>query len=89
MLAARSIAIDLPLKILVAEDAREGYGFLQQFSVHPGGVVTDLIRYMSTKEVRAYGVLDERGKSIIDPARNMKTAEQGRQPGCVCYQPSA
>jgi NAD(P)-dependent dehydrogenase (short-subunit alcohol dehydrogenase family) len=57
---------------------------IRAFSVHPGGVITDLIRYMSTAEVRAYGVLDERGRPIIDPARNMKTPEQGAATSVWC-----
>jgi NAD(P)-dependent dehydrogenase (short-subunit alcohol dehydrogenase family) len=57
---------------------------IRAFSVHPGGVVTDLIRYMSTAEVRAYGVLDEQGRPIIDPARNMKTPEQGAATSVWC-----
>jgi NAD(P)-dependent dehydrogenase (short-subunit alcohol dehydrogenase family) len=57
---------------------------IRAFSVHPGGVVTHLIRYMSTEEVRAYGVLDEQGRPIIDPARNMKTPEQGAATSVWC-----
>jgi NAD(P)-dependent dehydrogenase (short-subunit alcohol dehydrogenase family) len=41
---------------------------IRAFSVHPGGVVTDLIRYVSTEEVRAYGVLDQHGRPVIDRA---------------------
>ena len=57
---------------------------IRAFSVHPGGVVTELIRYMSTSEVRSYGVLDEHGRPIIDPARNMKTPEQGAATSVWC-----
>jgi len=57
---------------------------IRAFSVHPGGVITDLIRYMSTEEVRAYGVLDEHGRPVIDPGRNMKTPEQGAATSIWC-----
>ena len=57
---------------------------VRAFSVHPGGVITDLIRYMSAEEVRAYGVLDEHGRPIIDPVRNMKTPEQGAATSVWC-----
>ena len=57
---------------------------IRAFSVHPGGVITDLIRYMSAEELRAYGVLDEHGRPIIDPARNMKTPEQGAATSVWC-----
>lgn len=50
---------------------------IRAFSVHPGGVVTDLSRYLSAKELQSYGVLDEQGQPIIDPERNMKTPQQG------------
>lgn len=38
---------------------------------------TDLGRYLSGEELRAAGVIDENGKPILDPAKNLKTAEQG------------
>ena len=57
---------------------------IRAFSVHPGGVITDLQRHMSTAEVRAYGVLDEHGRPIIDPARDMKTPEQGAATSVWC-----
>ena len=57
---------------------------IRAFSVHPGGVVTGLIRYMSTQEIRASGVLDEHGLPIIDPARNMKTPKQGAATSVWC-----
>jgi len=61
----------------------ESHG-IRVFAVHPGGVVTDLIRYMSTEEVHAYGVQDEHGRPIIDPARNRKTPEQGAATSVWC-----
>jgi NAD(P)-dependent dehydrogenase (short-subunit alcohol dehydrogenase family) len=57
---------------------------IRAFSVHLGGVITDLVRYMSTEEIRAYGVLDAHGRPIIDPARNMKTPEQGAATSVWC-----
>lgn len=57
---------------------------VRAFSVHPGGVITDLIRHMSTQEVRAYGMLDENGRAVIDPVRNMKTVEQGAATSVWC-----
>lgn len=57
---------------------------IRAFSVHPGGVVTDLTRHMSAEELRAYGVLDEHGRPIIDPAGNKKTPEQGAATSVWC-----
>jgi NAD(P)-dependent dehydrogenase (short-subunit alcohol dehydrogenase family) len=61
----------------VALDAIGEPNGVRAFSVHPGGVITDLVRFMSDEEVRASGFLDERGEPVIDPERNMKTPEQG------------
>jgi NAD(P)-dependent dehydrogenase (short-subunit alcohol dehydrogenase family) len=61
----------------------ESHG-VRAFSVHPGGVVTDLTRYMSAEELRAYGILDEHGRPIIDPAANKKTPEQGAATSVWC-----
>jgi len=38
----------------------------------------------SSAEVRAYGMLDENGRPVIDPARNMKTPEQGPATSVRC-----
>ena len=68
----------------VALDAIGERDDIRAFSVHPGGVITELIRYMSPEEIRAYGVLDEHGRPIIDPARNMETPEQGAATSVWC-----
>lgn len=68
----------------VALDAIGERHNLRAFSVHPGGVITDLIRYMSIEEVRASSMLDEHGRPIIDPLRNMKTPEQGAATSVWC-----
>lgn len=57
---------------------------IRAFSVHPGGVISDLVRYMSVEELRLYGVLDEQGRPIIDPANNKKTPEQGAATSVWC-----
>ena len=50
---------------------------VRAFSVHPGGIVTDLIRYMSQEQIDAYEIFDKTGKPIIDPESNKKTPQQG------------
>jgi NAD(P)-dependent dehydrogenase (short-subunit alcohol dehydrogenase family) len=57
---------------------------VRAFSVHPGGIITDLSRHMSAEELRATGFVDDAGRPIIDPARNMKTAEQGAATSVWC-----
>lgn len=50
---------------------------VRAFAVHPGGVVTGLIRHMSRTEIDASRVFDESGEPIIDPENNKKTPQQG------------
>jgi NAD(P)-dependent dehydrogenase (short-subunit alcohol dehydrogenase family) len=55
-----------------ADDGIRGY------SLHPGGIVsTNLATWLTSDDLRAMGLLDEAGQPIIDPARGMKTPEQG------------
>lgn len=50
---------------------------VRAFSVHPGGIVTALIRHMSQAQIDASEIIDEAGKPIIDPENNKKTPQQG------------
>jgi NAD(P)-dependent dehydrogenase (short-subunit alcohol dehydrogenase family) len=55
--------------------AEEG---VRAFAVHPGGIVaTGLVKYISQEELRASGAIDENGNAVLDPARDLKTVEQG------------
>lgn len=47
------------------------------FSVHPGGIVTNLGRHTPPELLRHFGMVDEGGAPVIDPARDLKTPEQG------------
>jgi NAD(P)-dependent dehydrogenase (short-subunit alcohol dehydrogenase family) len=59
-------------------DKRYANNGIRAFAVHPGGVVaTGLVRYVSQDELRAAGAIDEKGKPVIDPYRDLKTPEQG------------
>jgi NAD(P)-dependent dehydrogenase (short-subunit alcohol dehydrogenase family) len=69
----------------VALDERGKAEGVRAFSLHPGSIVgTDLGRYLSTQELRAIGVIDENGKPILDPAKNLKTVEQGAATSVWC-----
>jgi NAD(P)-dependent dehydrogenase (short-subunit alcohol dehydrogenase family) len=50
---------------------------VRAFAVHPGGIATELIRYMSKAQIDASKIIDDSGKPIIDPEKNKKTPEQG------------
>jgi len=69
----------------LALDERGKADGIRAFSLHPGSIVsTDLKRYMSEEELRAVGVIDENGKPVLDPAKSMKTAEQGAATSVWC-----
>lgn len=57
---------------------------VRAFSVHPGGIITELIRHMSVEEVAGSGALDSEGMPVIDPSRGMKTPEQGAATSVWC-----
>jgi NAD(P)-dependent dehydrogenase (short-subunit alcohol dehydrogenase family) len=48
------------------------------FSLHPCSIVsTDLKREFSDDELRSADVINEKGEPVLDPARPLKTVEQG------------
>jgi NAD(P)-dependent dehydrogenase (short-subunit alcohol dehydrogenase family) len=58
---------------------------VRAFSLHPGSIVgTGLEKHLSREELRAAGVIDENGKPILDPAKNLKTVEQGAATSVWC-----
>jgi NAD(P)-dependent dehydrogenase (short-subunit alcohol dehydrogenase family) len=62
----------------VGLDEREKANGVRAFSLHPGSIAaTNLGRNFSPAELQAFGVIDESGKPILDPARQLKTIEQG------------
>ncbi|MFP5078670.1 oxidoreductase [Rhizobium sp. YIM 134829] len=61
----------------------QGHG-IRAFSLHPGQILTDLARHLSAEEIASFGALDEAGRPIIDPARGMKTVEQGAATSVWC-----
>jgi len=69
----------------VALDERGKADGVRAFSLHPGIVLSaGLAKHVSSEELRAAGVIDENGKPILDPAKNLKTAEQGASTGVWC-----
>lgn len=59
------------------DDAGAEYG-VRAFAVHPGGILdTNLARYMDKETLRSFGVIHADGKAVIDPARDLKSVEQG------------
>lgn len=57
---------------------------VRAFSVHPGGIVTGLMRHMSQEEIEAFGIFDKDGRPIIDPQNNKKTIGQGAATSIWC-----
>lgn len=68
----------------VALDAIGQRSGVRAFSVHPGGIITDLVRHMSKELLEASNVFDKDGKPIIDPENNKKTPQQGAATSVWC-----
>jgi NAD(P)-dependent dehydrogenase (short-subunit alcohol dehydrogenase family) len=68
----------------VALDSIGRHQGVRAFSVHPGGIVTDLIRYMSQAQIDASEIIDKTGNPIIDPENNKKTPQQGAATSVWC-----
>lgn len=59
-------------------DRRGAAHGVRAFSVHPGGIVeTGLSKHVDPALLIAHGAIDALGRAVIDPARNLKTVEQG------------
>lgn len=57
---------------------------VRAFSLHPGQILTDLARHLSADEIAGFDALDAQGRPRIDPARGMKTVEQGAATSLWC-----
>lgn len=66
-------------------DARYQSHGIRAFAVHPGVIIdTGLGKHLSPEELKNAGVIDEDGKPIIDPSRNLKTVSQGAATSVWC-----
>jgi NAD(P)-dependent dehydrogenase (short-subunit alcohol dehydrogenase family) len=62
----------------LALDQRGQGEAVRAFSLHPGSIIdTGLGEYLTDADLRAAGVVDEDGKPVVDPARDLKSPEQG------------
>src|SRR4029077_8997553 len=69
----------------LALDERGKAEGVRAFSLHPGSIVgTGLDKHLSRDALRAAGVIDENGNPILNPAKNLKTAEQGAATSVLC-----
>ncbi|MFJ3810355.1 oxidoreductase [Streptomyces sp. NPDC090073] len=58
---------------------------VRAFAVHPGTIVdTGLAKHVSAEALRAAGAVDDEGRVVIDPARQLKTVQQGAATGVWC-----
>jgi NAD(P)-dependent dehydrogenase (short-subunit alcohol dehydrogenase family) len=62
----------------VAVDKRGEADGIRAFSLHPGTIVdSNFKRYTPSEVLTAFGLVDENGDAVIDPAKSRKTVEQG------------
>jgi NAD(P)-dependent dehydrogenase (short-subunit alcohol dehydrogenase family) len=57
---------------------------VRAFSLHPGQILTELSRHLSSAEIAAFDVLDEHGQQRLNPQNGLKTLEQGAATGLWC-----
>ncbi|MBP1884444.1 SDR family NAD(P)-dependent oxidoreductase [Sinorhizobium mexicanum] len=50
---------------------------VRAFSLHPGQILTDIVRYLTPEHLARFDAYDELGNLRIDPANGRKTPEQG------------
>lgn len=59
-------------------DRRHAADGIRGYSLHPGSIMgTNLAPTLGEDELRSMGVLDDAGRPVIDPDRDMKTPQQG------------
>ena len=68
----------------VALDQRGRAHGVRAFSLHPGQILTELGRHLSSAEIAAFDVLDEQGNPRLNPYTGLKTLEQGAATGLWC-----
>jgi NAD(P)-dependent dehydrogenase (short-subunit alcohol dehydrogenase family) len=56
---------------------------VRAFAVHPGGILTDLVRHMTEDELTAYGIVRVEGE-LRPPTTGYKTVEQGAATSVWC-----
>jgi NAD(P)-dependent dehydrogenase (short-subunit alcohol dehydrogenase family) len=70
--------------LFAVELDRRGRGHgVRAFAVHPGGILTDLVRHMTDDELEAYGIV-RAGGALQAPATGYKTVEQGAATSVWC-----
>lgn len=68
----------------VAADRRGKSDGIRAFLLHPGQILTDLSRHLSAQEIAGFDAVDREGRPQIDPARGMKTVQQGAATSVWC-----
>lgn len=61
----------------MALDARGWEHGINAYAVHPGSILSPLARHLTQQEIDAFGAVNPDGSPVIDPAKDMKTIEQG------------
>ncbi|MFJ8137689.1 oxidoreductase [Streptomyces sp. NPDC096013] len=69
----------------VEADRRGQEQGIRAFAVHPGLIIdTGLAKHLDTAVLRAAGALDDEGRPVRDPERQLKTVRQGAATGVWC-----
>jgi NAD(P)-dependent dehydrogenase (short-subunit alcohol dehydrogenase family) len=65
-------------------DRRGSAHGVRAFSLHPGQILTELSRHLSSEEITAFDAVDEHGQPRINPSKGMKNLEQGAATSLWC-----
>jgi NAD(P)-dependent dehydrogenase (short-subunit alcohol dehydrogenase family) len=57
---------------------------VRAFSLHPGQILTNLARHLSTEEMASFDAVDEHGRPRLDPDKGLKHVEQGAATSLWC-----
>jgi NAD(P)-dependent dehydrogenase (short-subunit alcohol dehydrogenase family) len=57
---------------------------IRAFALHPGAIMTDLVRHISQDQLRAFGAIDEEGRPVVDLERGFKSVPQGAATSVWC-----
>lgn len=68
----------------VALDARGASQGIRGYALHPGSILSPLARHLTTEEIAGFGVHDDAGRLINDPARDLKNVAQGAATAVWC-----
>ena len=57
---------------------------MRAFSVHPGEILTGIVRHLPVDQLQAAGILDSQKQAVVDHDTNKKTPQEGAATSIWC-----